>query len=516
MEKSKHPINLDRIRTGDLTGLNFAGLIRLSFEADLDRYSDKPRSGGEINNRLVQERAIRQYVTVRGGSYLGSYDEPDTSAYKKRRVRLPNGRYIYRVIRPVFQGALDNLKDGVYQDGETRLDGLAVYDQDRLVRDPRELEDCIEAVEYWGHPILDIRGSLDLLTDGGRQAARHIVVANNAQSAATARRLRDSHYARAQAGIPVGGRRCFGWSADRRTLDRTEAKLGRDALYDLIMGVPANTVCRKWNQKGIKTAGGSMWERPALMAWVTNPRLAGWQVHKGEIALDPNGERIIGQHEPLVDHDTWAAAVAAVKPKVNRTDPKAKRIYLLSGIVRCGRCGGKLYGSKIYGNRPTKKSYMYFCIGRMHPGGPCKGVSGAGPAIDALVSGLVITYLSSHTLELKEEVWDGQVALDAAEAKIAEMMTAYDRDELAGAYVFPRVREKEAEIAELRREYSDWIKANSGPSVTNVSATWPGLELEQRRAIIETVVEAVVLKPATKQGLHAFDPDRLDVIWVSP
>jgi len=512
VDHSRYPVDLDRIRSGDLTGLNIAGLIRLSFEADLDAYSARPTTGGEINNRLVQEKAIRHYVTVRGGTYLGSYDEPDTSAFKKRRVQLPNGRYIYRVIRPVFQGALDNLKDGIYQDGETRLDGLAVYDQDRLVRDPRELEDCIEAVQYWGRPILDIRGSLDLLTDSGRQAARHIVVANNAQSAATARRLRDSHHARAQAGIPVGGRRCFGW-VDRHHLDPTEAKLGRDALYDLILGVPANTVCRKWNQKRIRTAGGSMWERPALIAWVNNPRLAGWQVYRGKIALDGQGQRIVGQHEPLVDDETWAAAVEAIKPKRTRTDPKGKRVYLLSGIVRCGLCGRKLYGSKIYNNRPGKKSYMYFCIGRMHPGGTCKGVSGAGPAIDRLVTELVLAYLSSHTIEIKEGVWEGQAALDLAEAKIEELMAAYDNDELPGAYVFPRVRKKEAEIAELRREHSEWLKANTGPTITGVASSWPGLDLEQRRAIIETVVEAVVLKPATRQGLRAFDAHRLDVVW---
>jgi len=148
---------------------------------------------------------------------------------------------------------------------------------------------------------------------------------------------------------------------------------------------------------------------------------------------------------------------------------------------------------------------MYFCIGRMHPGGTCKGVSGAGPAIDRLVTELVLAYLSSHTIEIKEGTWEGQAALDLAEAKIEELMAAYDNDELPGTYVFPRVRKKEAEIAELRREHSEWLKANTGPTRTGVASSWPGLDLEQRRAIIETVVEAVVLKPATRQGLRAFE-----------
>jgi len=44
VEQSKYPVDLDRIHRGDLAGLNIAGLIRLSFEADLDAYSERPRT----------------------------------------------------------------------------------------------------------------------------------------------------------------------------------------------------------------------------------------------------------------------------------------------------------------------------------------------------------------------------------------------------------------------------------------------------------------------------------------
>jgi hypothetical protein len=75
-----------RANWGDLSGMNFAGLVRLSFE---------PHRG---------------------------------------------------VIRPVFEGALDDLKRGIAPNGE-RLDGLVVYDIDRLTQDNRHLEDAIEVVE---------------------------------------------------------------------------------------------------------------------------------------------------------------------------------------------------------------------------------------------------------------------------------------------------------------------------------------------------------------------------------
>jgi DNA invertase Pin-like site-specific DNA recombinase len=44
---------------------------------------------------------------------------------------------------------LDDLKRGVTPNGE-RVDGLIVYDIDRLTRDNRHLEDAIEVVQNFG------------------------------------------------------------------------------------------------------------------------------------------------------------------------------------------------------------------------------------------------------------------------------------------------------------------------------------------------------------------------------
>jgi DNA invertase Pin-like site-specific DNA recombinase len=84
------------------------------------------------------------------------------------------------VVRPVFGAALEDLKRGRTPDGQW-LDGLVVYDIDRLTRDNRHLEDCIEVVEHFGRPILDITGTLDLLTDNGRTVARIVVATYNKQ-----------------------------------------------------------------------------------------------------------------------------------------------------------------------------------------------------------------------------------------------------------------------------------------------------------------------------------------------
>jgi DNA invertase Pin-like site-specific DNA recombinase len=93
-------------------------------------------------------------------------------------VRQPDGTVAYRVIRPVFEGALEDLKRGTAPDGQ-RVNGLIVYDIDRLTRHNRHLEDAIEVVENFRRPIIDITGTLDLPADTGRTVARLLVTVAN-------------------------------------------------------------------------------------------------------------------------------------------------------------------------------------------------------------------------------------------------------------------------------------------------------------------------------------------------
>ena len=252
--------SIARARRGDFTGLRLAGLVRESMEANPspERLATRPMSGRDIKSRDEQAKDCRAYSERGGGVYVHTYTEPDTSAYKRRRVTLPDGRRGYRVVRPVYEEALNDLKRGQRPDG-TPLDGLVVYDIDRLTRDNRDLEDAIEVVAHFGRPILDWTGTLDLLTDNGRTVARIVVATANKASADTARRVARKHRAFEQAGIPTGGSRPFGWQADKRTLDPVEAPELRRAADRLLAGAPISSIPADWNRRGITTPAGKKW-----------------------------------------------------------------------------------------------------------------------------------------------------------------------------------------------------------------------------------------------------------------
>ncbi|MEU6720446.1 recombinase family protein [Nonomuraea sp. NPDC046802] len=121
------------------------------------------------------------------------YEENDVSAFKKKRIRLPNGRTVWRVIRPDFREMLNDYEDGTIQ-------GIIFYDLDRMTRQPRDLEDLIDLAEYCKRPVETVTGNLDIRTSNGPTFARMMVVMANKASEDTTRRVARARLQQAQEG----------------------------------------------------------------------------------------------------------------------------------------------------------------------------------------------------------------------------------------------------------------------------------------------------------------------------
>jgi site-specific DNA recombinase len=113
------------------------------------------------------------------------YEENDTTAFKKKRIRLPNGRSVWRVIRPEFRQMLEDYEDGA-------IEGVIFYDIDRLARQPRDLEDLIDLAGHYKRPVATVTGEIDLRTSNGRAMARVLVAMASKSSEDTSRRVRES------------------------------------------------------------------------------------------------------------------------------------------------------------------------------------------------------------------------------------------------------------------------------------------------------------------------------------
>lgn len=524
-----------RAQWGDLRGQQWGVLARLSTPEDEDdelmtdqppQGRKRPSSGQQIKSTEEQDRDGRALVEQRGGTVVYTYWEPDTSAWKKRRTRLPDGRVVYRVVRPVYEGALEDLKAGRAPNGE-RMDGLVVADIDRLTRDPRHLEDAIDVVAQFRRPIIDITGSLDLLTDNGRAVARMVVSMANKQSADTARRVRRSHTARQREGIPTGGPRPFGWETDKRTLRREEAELIRAAGLRILAGAAPSAIAAQWNRDGVLTAQGRKWNPSGVKRTLRNPRVAGYRARKvdeinpetgaehwhWEFVLDETGERVMGQWEAIFTPEQWEALIERLGDTTTPGQAFNTRKYLSSGTLRCDKndCGTPLQGKKAQPSMHKPEGYFYYLCPSVGLGG-CGGIRIPGPETDEAVRELVIAKWEEEAAARQAvaaavpDVWEKEGELARVREDIEEAKEARQRRILTKERYFALLQQYTTEERRLERERNRWLKQKYGAQgkPVDLRADWEGLTLHEQRSYVEQTLTAVLVAPAIGRGRPVF------------
>ncbi|MFI1385441.1 recombinase family protein [Embleya sp. NPDC020886] len=514
-----------RAHWGDLSGQNIAGLVRLSFEQlskeeeEAEPTLERPYSGKDIKSREEQEKETKTFVEKRGGTYVYTYEEPDTSAWKRKRIRLPDGTVGYRVIRPIFEGALEDLKKGMAPNG-VRVDGLIVSDIDRLTRDNRHLEDAIDVVVRFRRPIIDITGTLDLLTENGQAVARMLVTMANKASAATSRRVHKNHQARQAAGIPAGGTRAFGWESDKRTLRPSEAAALREDIPRIIAGASIGSAIRKWNAAGLWTPRGSLWNRNMAITMLRNPRLCGYRSRivrefhpetgsehtRIEICLDAEGNPVIGQWVRIVDPEVWESLIEVIRPSRTPSAGRNARVYLGVGTFRCDKngCGRKLRGTKAPPSHKQPPGMYYYNCPSKSTGQGCGGVKINGPEADKLLKELVILKYESEAVSRDARAvpdeWEKETELSRVREDMEAARESRRVGEISSRLYYSELARHETRERTLLAERTQWLRrryAAEAPPI-DLRRDWDSLELDEKFAYVQRALIAISVAPAVR------------------
>lgn len=441
---------------------------------------------GEALGVARQQQDCRDLAARDGLDVVAVFTDNDTGASTRSRKKT----------RPQYAHMLARARAGEF--------GVIIaYSNSRLTRRPLELEELITLYEQHGVRIATVvSGNDDLTTADGRMVARIKGNVDAAEAERTAERVARKHLESAREGKPVAGTRPFGWQPGGRVPDEREAKLIREAAESIIAGVGSYTIARRWADEGVKTSTGRPWEGRVLSRMMQSPRLAGWRIHQGKIAVGRDGRPVRGQWEPILDQATFDAVVAALNPTETRSRVPRKnaRHYLLTGTLRCGVCGSIMYGN-------AAKYPTYRCSDSTHT-----VAASVGP-VDQLVTAVVLARLAGVAVELPVLIFDGAARLADVEADIARLMASFTARELSAEVVFPAVAQLEEQRDSLRLQKRQAEAASVGPDLASIDRTaWDSLGVGERRAIVETLVSAVLVRPATRKG-NQFDPDRIEFVW---
>lgn len=438
----------------------------------LDRHGD----GLAIDR---QREDCLSMIEHRGWTLYGIYDDPSISASDARKNR------------PGYDRMVKDWKAG-------KFEAIVCWDLDRLTRQPRQLEDWIDAAEQRGLRLVTANGEADLTTDAGRMFARiKAAVSRQEIERKSARQVRAAQQ-RAQQGKSWGPRRPFGFSDDKVSHHPIEAPVVREIYADHLAGVGQREICRRLNARGIKTTMGNDWSQAVLRNFLRNPRNAGLAQYKGEIV----GQ---AQWDPLVPESIWRAALDRMDG-----DPKsaggASRKYLLVGVATCGTCGRTLASSRTKGG-----VRIYVCRNGSH-------VTRDAERVEELVIAVALERLKREGSAIlpKHDPTDSR-NLPAEASALRDRLNTLAVDFADGGLTSSQLRAAsqriQQQLEQINRDLTASAQGTAFEAIAgaeDVDAAWSNLDMARQRGIIEALMNIAVLP--TGRG-RTFRPEHVQITW---
>ena len=296
----------------------------------------------------------------------------------------------------------------------------------------------------------------------------------------------------AVAGLPrtPPARRAFGHTAERTQIVDAEASAIREAARRVLDGETLSSVFKDWNARGLTTVNGGPWRVNSLSTLLVHRRLAA---------------------PPRILDETTHERLVALHASRSKGPRRATRRYLLTGLLRCWRCGGSMRGMpRMHG------ADLYVCPGPPHGG--CSGTAITADHAEEAVGAMVLSRLESPPLlPAPSHTRDTVHALAAHRRRLEELGDMWasghiSKDEWLSLKrkVGERARAAEAEVARLGR--LETLQAMAGTGAT-LRMQWPAMTIDERRRVVHAALDHIVVL-AAEPPRQVFRPERLQPSWM--
>ena len=311
------------------------------------------RQADEGNSLATQESLLLRYAKQRGYAVADLYVDAGLSGKDMNR--------------PELQRLLEEARG-------RRFDVVLVWKVDRISRSMKDLLDLIARLRENGVEFAAVDQQFDTSDPVGLLTLHILGCFAQFERELLVERSRDGHLHRLQTRdwscgpVPIGYRKGDGKLVE----EPAEADLVR-RIFDLFLKLKSRRgVARQLNAEGVTTPQGKTWSGNRITAILKNPVYTGANVYgrhsKGDTRLRPKEEWTVvpGMREPLVETESFDAAQALMDKAAPDRECRSPQVYLLSGLVRCGKCLSPMCGSS---QRRNGKVYRYYkCNSYQHRG----------------------------------------------------------------------------------------------------------------------------------------------------
>lgn len=264
-----------------------------------------------------QRKDCTKIAAERGWQVIREYVDNSIGAWSKTRAR------------PEYNRMVEDYEAG-------QFDALVCWDLDRLTRQPRQLEDWIDAAEDKGLLLVTVDRDTDLTSDNGILFAGIKANVARAESGRKAARQRAALKQRAESGRTPLGVRLTGYTTAGEIVDE-EAEFVRAVFRRFWEGDTLRGICAWLAGLGAVTRRGGPWSPSSIRTILANPRYAG-RCYYNRKKNKLTGPWVPGSWEPLVADEVFDGVQDMLADPRRRTHSGTSRRHLGSGLYLCGVC----------------------------------------------------------------------------------------------------------------------------------------------------------------------------------
>lgn len=357
----------------------------------------------------------------------------------------------------------------------------------------------------------------------------------------------------ARKGYKNGGYSTFGYKNvhiyDEKNYQRTKYEINESEavivrlIFDLYAkGNGLKNIVTYLNTHGHKPRSGGKWSKSTVANVLRNEAYIGWTVFNkrdkktyGKQFKSRNQWLVIkNTHEPIVEKEVFDKAQRLIKERQPKNQPAqvTASSYLLSGLMRCGKCG-RTYGVTGYG-RERKYAY-YNCITYSKQGKDvCPGHRVRADELDEEVIQRVKELLFSDknmkkfaedinkaAKSLRTDYWkkimDLKKKASDMQTRIMRQYSAIESGVIDLSLVAPRLKELKVQKDSLQEEITHYETLNSRHQPVNITKAmidgfrkemeeiFVGNSVQEKREFLKKFIDRIVVKE-----------DGIEIVYYAP
>lgn len=344
---NKFKEHVDLHKTLNETNLDVGGYLRISTAKDSQKTS--------IEN---QKKYIKEWAEFNKHHIVRFYTD------------IKSGAYTY--LRNEMRELREDIKNG-------KVKGIITKEISRTSRDIMDILELKRSLADYGAFLISIKEGYDSRTDDDEFLL--VIHAGLAQKErkTTSSRVKITQMIKAKEGKTNVPSPAYGYklTADKQYLeiDTEKAKVYRQIVDKFLEGWGQLKINQWLNEQGFTTKRGGKWNTNSVKVILTNPVYLGVTIYnattqvrdsqgKCRRVVRPQEEWIIREntHEPLISKEKYDRIQEMIHERKERDTKEwsCEKKYLLSGLLFCDVCKGKVFGCKTVRKNVKSDPYVFY------------------------------------------------------------------------------------------------------------------------------------------------------------